>query len=325
MEKICPFKGLKNREYMSLGKLKKVDLRKAWVHEAHDFTSWLSQEDNLAILSEEIAIDIKLIQTEAGVGNFNVDILAEEENTGRKIIIENQLEPTNHDHLGKIITYASGHEAGIVIWIVSDVREEHRRAIDWLNEHTDEDVNFFLVKMELWQIEGSPPAPKFQIESKPNDWAKIIKKSSSQSRLTEGKLLQLNFWNGFKEYAKAKNTKLKLRNASPQHWYDISLGSADAHISLSVNIRQDLIACEIYISDSKELYKFLEKYKKEIEKEIGYKLGWMELPGKKASRIKIMRDGSIEDKENWSESFSWLLAEAELFQKVFSRYIKKFR
>lgn len=310
---------------MNLGKLKKVDLRKAWIHEAYDFTSWLSQEENMAILSEEIGIDIKLIQTEAGVGNYNVDILAEEENTGRKIVIENQLEPTNHDHLGKIITYASGHEAEIVIWIVSDVREEHRRAIDWLNEHTDEDAKFFLVKMELWQIEGSSPAPKFQVESKPNDWAKIIKKSSTQNTLTEGKLLQLNFWNGFKEYAKAKGTKLKLRNVSPQHWYDISLGSADAHVSLTVNTRQDLIACEIYISESKELYKFLEKYKKEIEKEVGHKLEWMELPERKASRIKIVQEGSIVNKEDWDGRFSWLLTESELFQKVFSRYIKKFR
>ncbi len=113
-----------------LGQLKRIELREGWKHEALDFTRWLSQEENLRLLSDEIGFDIKLIQIEAAVGGFNVDILAEEENTGRKIIIENQLEVTNHDHLGKLITYASGYDAKVIIWIVKDVREEHRQAID---------------------------------------------------------------------------------------------------------------------------------------------------------------------------------------------------
>ena len=139
----------------NLAKLKKLDLREVWGHEATGFTIWLSQEENLNLLSEEIGITIKLVQVEANVGKFNVDILAEEENSERKIIIENQLEDTNHDHLGKIITYASGYDASIVIWIVRDFREEHRKAIDWLNEHTDENLGFFLIKLELWQIGAS--------------------------------------------------------------------------------------------------------------------------------------------------------------------------
>ena len=125
---------------MQLRALEKVDLRTVWKHEASDFTNWLAQDENLSLLSDEIGIDISLIQTEASVGKFNVDILAEEENTGRKIVIENQLESTNHDHLGKIITYASGFDAEIVIWIVKDVRDEHKQAIDWLNEHTDDKI-----------------------------------------------------------------------------------------------------------------------------------------------------------------------------------------
>ena len=184
---------------MMLGKLKKVDLRKAWKHEALDFTNWLAKDENLGLLSDEIGIGLQLVQTEASVGKFNVDILAEEENTGRKIIIENQLEPTDHAHLGQVITYASGYDAEIIIWIVKDVRDEHKQAIDWLNEHTDEKVNFFGIKMELWQIGDSPFAPKFQIISKPNDWAKAIKKSARQSSLTDAKLLQLDFWNHFKD------------------------------------------------------------------------------------------------------------------------------
>lgn len=108
-----------------LGKLEKIDLRTVWSHEAYDFTNWLAEEENLNLLGEEVGIDLKLIKTEADVGRYNVDILAEEENTGHKIIIENQLEMTDHDHLGKIITYASGYDANIIIWIVKDVRDMH--------------------------------------------------------------------------------------------------------------------------------------------------------------------------------------------------------
>ena len=310
---------------IQLGKLQKVDLRKAWKHEALDFTNWLAQEENLNLLSDEIGIDIQLIQTEASVGKFNVDILAEESNTGRKIIIENQLEVTNHDHLGKIITYASGYDAEIIIWIVKDVRDEHKQAIDWLNEHTDEKINFFAIKMELWQIGESPFAPKFQIISKPNDWAKAIKSSTSKSTLTDTKLLQLDFWNKFKEYAQSHNSKLRLRKASPHHWYNISFGSSDAHLSLTANSQLNQIACEVYIPKSKDLFYELEKKKGEIERELGMRLEWMALEGKKASRIKASRDGDINNFDEWEEYFSWLDNTAQNFQKVFPKYIEHYK
>lgn len=256
---------------MNLGKLKKVELRKAWNHEALDFTNWLSKEENLSLLSDEIGIEIKLIETEANVGKFNVDILAEEETTKRPIIIENQLEVTDHDHLGKIITYASGFDAEIIIWIVKDVRDEHKQAIDWLNEHTDEKTNFFAVKMELWQIGESPPAPKFHIISRPNDWAKAIKTTISHSKLTDTKLSQLEFWNKFKEYAQSKNSRLRLRKTHPQHWYDISLGTSLAHIALTVNTRTNEISCMVYIDNNQELYDCLYLEKEKIEKELNLK------------------------------------------------------
>lgn len=307
---------------MQLGKLHKVDLRKAWQHEASDFTKWLAEEKNLGLLSDEIGIDLQLIQTEASVGKFNVDILAEETNTGRKIIIENQLETTDHDHLGKIITYASGYDAEIIIWIVKEVRDEHKQAIDWLNEHTDEKINFFAIKMELWQIGDSPYAPKFQIISKPNDWAKAMRKSVAQSPT---KSLQLDFWNKFKEYAKTNSSKLRLRKAYPQHWYDISFGSSEAYIELTVNSQKNQIACEIYIPDSKELYHFLEKYRDDIEDELDIKLEWMPLEEKKASRIKATIEADINNNDRWDEYFNWLNTTAQKFQKVFLKYIKKYK
>ena len=156
---------------IELGKLSVVsDLRKAWPHEAHDFTPWLAS--NIDVLGDEIGIDISIEETESAVGSFNVDIFATDADTGKRIIIENQLEDTDHDHLGKLITYASGKSAALVIWIVKRAREEHRAAIEWLNAHTDEDVGFILCEIKLYSIDNSVIAPKFEIVEQPNNWAK---------------------------------------------------------------------------------------------------------------------------------------------------------
>lgn len=142
-----------------LGKMERInDLRSIWPHEAYDFSKWLSQEENLAMLSDSVGIDVALEELESPVGDFSVDLYAYEEGTNRRIVIENQLEDTNHDHLGKIITYASGKDAEVVIWIVKRARDEHKQAIEWLNQHTDENIGFFLLEIELWKINDSLPA-----------------------------------------------------------------------------------------------------------------------------------------------------------------------
>jgi hypothetical protein len=308
---------------MALGKLKKIDLREEWKHEANDFTIWLSQEENLRLLGDEIGYEIVLLKTEAEVGNFNVDILAEEENTKKKIVIENQLEITDHDHLGKLITYASGHVASVAVWVVSDVREEHRKAIDWLNEHTDEEIDFYLLKIELWQIGESPYAPKFEIICKPNDWARSVKESSAPGTLSETSLDQLEFWTQFKIFAFENKTIIRLQKPSPQHWTSIGVGNSEACISLTINSVKRLFASELYIHDNKELYAQLLSNKDDIEKELGEAPEWMELPGKKASRIKISTPGDFSDKSKWSDYFRWLLSEAEKFHRVFPKYLKR--
>lgn len=306
----------------NLGVLEKVQLREAWKHEAHDFTNWLAKEENLASLSDEIGIDISLIRTEANVGKFNVDILAQEEHSGRKIIIENQLEITDHDHLGKIITYASGYDAEIIIWIVKEVREEHRQAVEWLNEHTESDINFFAIKMELWKIGESLFAPKFQVICKPNEWTKAIKPSNSND-LSETKLMQLKFWEDFNEYCENKNTRLRLRKPYPQHYYELSLGFSDACITLAISNKDNQLICELYIPDNKELYCELEKQKNNIESELNQKLEWCQMEGKKASRIKLSKEFELNTNEQ--KAFSWLEEKAVDFQKVFFTYIQQIK
>jgi len=306
----------------NLAKLQKIDLRDVWGIEP-DFTNWLAQKENLDLLGEEIGVDIKPIKTEANVGQFKVDILAEEESSGRKIIIENQLEDTNHDHLGKIITYASGYDAEIIIWVVRDVREEHQRAVEWLNEHTDEKTGYFLIKVELWQIEGSNPAPKFDVLVSPNEWAKAIKASPAGGELSDTKLQQLDFWTKFKGFVRAKDTRIRLQTPRPQHWYDVSMGSSEAHVALTINTRENLLGCEIYISRNKELFKFLQERKEELEKEIGEQAEWVDAAV--ASRIKIKKE--IPDLFSQSEAenyYVWLYEKTVQFQKVFGRYFREF-
>lgn len=168
---------------MKLGKLEEIrDLRSVWKHEALDFSPWLAE--NIGELGAELGIDIEVIEKESTVGDFSVDIFARDADTGRKIIIENQLEDTDHDHLGKLITYASGKNADLVIWIVKKAREEHRSAIEWLNAHTDEGIGFVLCELKLYRISGSEPAPKFVIIERPNDWAKEMKKSATETART---------------------------------------------------------------------------------------------------------------------------------------------
>lgn len=165
---------------VALSRLEEIrDLRTVWPHEALDFTPWLAQDENMALLSDAIEIDMTVDEIESCVGDFNVDIFASETGTDRTIIIENQLEDTDHDHLGKLITYASGKSADVIVWLVKRAREEHRAAAEWLNNHTDENIGFFLCEIKLFRIGSSDPAVKFEVVERPNDWTKEVKKATS--------------------------------------------------------------------------------------------------------------------------------------------------
>ena len=309
---------------VSLGKIEKVDIREIWKNEAKDFTSWLAKEENLALLSDEIGVSMNLIKTEAGVGPFSADILAEEQNTRRKVVIENQLEQTDHDHFGKLFTYGSGLDAGILIWICKHVREEHRQAIDWLNEKTDNTLDLFVIKMEAWKIDNSRPAAKFQVICSPNDWAKTLKdtsKSSGSDKLSETNVMQLDFWTEFSTYMNDKNPGFKARKPRPQHWYDIAIGSSQANISLTVSFTKNFLRTELYIPDNKDLYFKLAGDKGEIEKELGFSLNWYELPNNKASNITIVKNLSkVKNREVWEECFAWFDEMVRKFTEVFPKY-----
>ncbi len=307
---------------INLGKLKEIkDLRKVWPHEALDFTPWLAEEENLSLLADAVGIEITLDETEASVGDFNVDIYATETGTDRKIIIENQLEDTNHDHLGKLITYASGKSADIIIWVVKRAREEHRSAIEWLNNHTDENIAFFLVEIKLYQIGGSDIAVKFEVVEKPNDWTKEIKRNTSNSPTLQARY---DYWVAFNEYAFANGAFAKAftkRKASTDHWMSLSIGSSACHISILQLRKNDTIVVEWYIPDDKDTYKKVYAHKNDIEAEMGMKLDWRELPDKKASRILISHDADFSNKDKWPEQFDWAMDVAMKMKKAFKKYL----
>lgn len=306
---------------INLGKLKEIkDLRKVWPHEALDFTPWLAEEENLSLLADAVGLEITLDETESSVGDFNVDIYAMETGTDRKIIIENQLEDTNHDHLGKLITYASGKSAEIIIWVVKRAREEHRAAIEWLNNHTDENILFFLVEIKLYQIGDSQIAVKFEVVEKPNDWTKEIKKNASNSPILQGRY---DYWLAFNDYAfnnPAFSKAFNKRKASTDHWMTFSVGSSACCISMSQIRKNNHVVVEWYISDDKELYHKFHDNKASIESEMEVQLEWNELPEKKASRILVSKEVDFENKYNWSEQFDWMMDMALKMKKAFKKY-----
>lgn len=307
---------------LKLGKLKKIeDLRKVWPHEASNFTPWLAEEENLALLGEAIGIDITLDETESSVGDFNVDIVASETDSDRKIIIENQLESTDHDHLGKLITYASGKSAEVIIWIVKKAREEHRAAIEWLNSHTDNDISFFLVEMELYQIGESAIAPHFNIVEKPNDWAKAVKVRSSMTTTEQDRY---DYWAAFKNYAfsnQAFERAFKPRKTSYDHWMAFSIGTSRCHLELIQNRRDGLLSAQMLIPNDKELFYHFEKHKEQIEAIVGKKLDWREMENKQSSRILLTLQLDYNNKEAWPKQFDWAMQSLLEMKKAFTKYL----
>lgn len=307
---------------VNLGRLREIgDLRTVWPHEALDFTPWLSQDDNMTLLADAVGLDITVEETESSVGDFNVDIFASETGTDRKIIIENQLEDTDHDHLGKLITYASGKSADIVIWVVKHAREEHKAAIEWLNNHTDEKIGFFLCEIKLYRIGDSEPAVKFEVLEKPNDWAKEIKKNAFTG---ETQQRRYEYWAAFQNYAfqnPAFAGEFKRRKPSADHWLDYSIGSSECYISVSQIRNRNELNVALYIRNNEELYQSLAEHQDEIDKKAGIPLSWCKLEGRKASKIMIARTAAFEDQGRWSEQFDWLMDTMLKVKRAFKKYI----
>ncbi len=305
---------------IQLGTLKEItNLREVWPHEALNFTPWVAE--NVDLLGDAVGLDITVDETESSVGDFNVDIYASETGTDRKIIIENQLEDTDHDHLGKLITYASGKGADIVIWVVKHAREEHKAAVEWLNNHTDDKIGFFLCEIKLFQIGESQIAPSFTVVERPNDWTKEIRKTTSANPTQQ---LRMEYWQAFNDYAFQNpefSKAFNKRKATTDHWYSLSLGSSSCYISILRIQKRNELGVELYISDDKELFKSLYGHKADIENIAGLQFDWRELPEKKASRIVIEKSVNLDNQNEWNSQFEWAMDVCLKVRTAFRKYL----
>ncbi len=306
---------------LNLGKMKKItELRDVWKNEPRNFSTWLAEDENLAMLSEQIGVDLELVERESEVGDFSADLLCVERGTDKKIIIENQLGRTDHDHLGKCITYASFNNACRVIWIAKNAREEHRQAVEWLNQHTDGDISFFLIEIELWQIDNSAPAARFNIVEGPNDKAKTIKLKKDK-QLGKTQELQLNFWQRFADYAYGNedfSSQFTQRKPSACHWYTCNISRKPYGFSCLVDTKKKTVSVELYFTKCKDRYEQFMKKKEEMEARLGFSLrGFV---ADKDCRIVTTISKDIKDESNWTACFDWYIEALLKWKKLVDEF-----
>jgi hypothetical protein len=313
-----------------LGRLERVDLRDIWVSEATSFTPWLARPENLTVLGDALNIDLELEAQERAVGPFRADILCKDIDTDRWLLIENQLERTDHTHLGQLLTYASGLDAVTIVWIAARFTEEHRSTLDWLNKITNASFRFFGLEVELWKIGNSPAAPKFNLVSKPNEWSASVAQAAraiDDAELSPTRAMQAEYW-------KALNAKLDTvggpvsgdRTEQPQSWMHYKTGRSRIKVGGATNSVKNNIRAEIYLGGNaaKSNFKRLEEQKEDIQRELGYPLEWELLPEGKQSRIAVyLNDTNPTDNADWPRQHEWLAKKINELHKVFARRLSE--
>jgi len=310
-----------------LGRLQKVEIRNAWETEDRDFTPWLAEENNLKILGDSINLDLELEAVEKNVGPFRADILCKDTQNDSWVLIENQLEKTDHKHLGQLMTYAAGLQAVTIVWVADKFAEEHRAAMDWLNEITGDRFRFFGLEIELWQIDNSNPAPKFNVVTKPNNWSRSVSEASNKIASNADsplKQLQQEYWACLESYLTDQASFIKSQTPRPQHWMVFSIGRTGFHLNTTVNSNENKIGVELFISNdqAKEYFYLLEQEKQEIENDVGMGLDWRLLPERKGSRIVLFRDAHFNQKDQWEKDMAWFKDTLEKFDNALRFRIK---
>jgi len=312
---------------MPVGKLESVPLRELWKHEERGFSSWL--EHNIDVLSEALGISLSVEQREKAAGTFQADLVAKDAGDNL-VIIENQLEPTDHEHLGKVLIYLTNLEAKTAIWITSEPRPEHIRAVDWLNEVTPGDTSFYLVRVAAYRIGGSEPAPLFTVIVAPSAETKDLGRQKKD--LAERHILRLKFWGQLLARAKAKGVTLHA-NISPSKSNWISTGAGKSGLAFGYVIwLEEKTAVELYIDtgdgeQNKHIFDSLYSKKEEIEAKFGGPLLWERLDNRRASRISfsIRKGGLKDDESNWAAIQDEMIEAMDRFSKALKPHIQALR
>ncbi len=295
---------------MKLSKLETLDPRAVWLREAHDFTPWLLAHADA--LGEVLGIDMELTANEHPVGSFALDLIGRDLTNDCVLIVENQLTATDHGHLGQIVTYAAGADAGTVVWMATAFREEHRQALDWLNNLSEGNARFFGVEIGAVRIADSPPAPLFKLRAQPNDWHAQVAVAAKVSSRSAGKgAIYVQFWARFIERVRAEHPSwTNSHKAGPDNWFNMPCPfKGGPHFSISFAAGAKLRS-ELYIDYPSpdtvaNLFDFLTERRAEIESTYGSPLTWEELPGRRASRIADYRPGDVANVKEHDTYIDW--------------------
>lgn len=309
---------------MNIGKRKQVtDLRTIWPTEPN-FSDWLASEDGLALIAEDIGISIEDAKRESRPGDYPADIvgyaLGDEKHI---VVIENQFGKTNHDHLGKLLTYAAMHSAMTGIWISEQVSPDHRKVVDWLNDNTPPHVAFYLAQLKAYQIADSPVAPQLDVLCRPNIQAKL-RRTEDDTQSTETRAWRENTWAEILSYIAAQNPPFKVQSPNDDHWSNISIGKAGFWIELTLVPSKQRITCGIGMNVlwKKDAFAQLQSEQRDIEKEIGAELAWREMPENKSARIVLEANLDPKDSNNGEEVKQWMYHQSIAFYKTFHQRIK---
>ncbi|MCY4454406.1 MAG: DUF4268 domain-containing protein [Immundisolibacterales bacterium] len=316
-----------------IGTLSPVDVRTVWADEARDFTPWLAE--NADLLGEALGLDLRHEQTEAAVGRYSADLVFREGSTDRLVVVENLFGPSDHDHLGKLIVYAAGLEAGYAVLLAPEFRDEHRAALDWLNSISAEDFGFFGIVLEAWRIGDSLAAPRLRVEVKPNNWSRSVQAARSTG-LTVTQQAYLRFWGEFLPAFRDAHPGWT-RATAPQKvsWMNFpSVRSALLTYSASFcrTPRGYGLRAEAYIDTgdretTKEAFDALREKQGQIEHAVGDDLEWERRDPRQASRISLYFPTGIRvtDEERWLEARDWLVQAMGKMRAAFDPVLEELR
>ncbi len=309
-----------------IGRIQEVNIREVWPNEASDFTPWLAE--NLEVLGEELGMVLELKGIEVPVGNYYLDILANEANRDAAVAIENQIAVTDNPHLGQLLTYAAGTKAKIVIWIATEFRDEHRAALDWLNEGTGESLDFFGVEVGAIKISNSIPAPLFRLAAAPNHWSKKI--NSIPSELTETQAKYVRFWKPLLEKLNREH-EWNVMTENRQSAYNAGSGLGFGQFGRTMRLtsegeaRVELVILAPSRSWNKAAFDLLIESKEQIEGEFGPMI-WERLDDYQSSRVGVSRKASVDGPEaELDEIRTWMIDNITRFTDVFRPHLEQIR
>ena len=302
------------------GKLEKVDLRELWRGGIADFNLWLSEEDNIVELGQVTGMELQIQKQEIKGGVSQADILCKNLLTDQFVLIGNQLDRTDHTHLGKLLTGAAGMEAVTIIWIAKAFTEEHQAALNWLNEINDQSVRFFGIELEAYKIGDSLPAPEFNIVVRPDSWIKTPKQSASSQKLTDIELLQLEYWQELKSFMEANHSIVQLLGTPPKSWFNVAKDKGKYFLSVNVNSQDSSLNIWLNIigENAKEDFdKLCENAYKDSLIVINQDLKWYKIRAKIGCTVTLKAYADFMERKDWMNQFAWFKENLEKFDKFF--------